>query len=69
MIPQKDEAQKLMIQAEEQLSPKELVRLRAKITLVLWAKYRESEWRLPKFGAPGPGDEPPPMVSLRDLFE
>jgi len=70
-----DEVQKLMIQAEEQLPPAHLARLKAEINgtepgkIDLWAKYREGEWRLPKFGAPGPGDEPPPMVSIRDLLQ
>jgi hypothetical protein len=57
------------------LSPAHLARLKANVngieagTLDIWAKYRESEWRLPKFGAPGPGDEPPPMMPIRDFFE
>lgn len=69
-----DEVQRLMIQAEEQLSLARLARLKAEINGIevgkidLWAKYREGGWRLPKLGAPGPGDEPPPTVSLRDLF-
>lgn len=70
-----DETQKLMIQAEEQLSPAQLARLKAEINgievgaLDRWAKYREGEWRLPRFGAPGPGDEPPPIVPIRDFLE
>jgi hypothetical protein len=70
-----DETQKLMIQAEEQLSPAQLARLQAEINIGReagqidrWRTYREGEWRLPKFGAPGPGDDPPPMVNLRDFF-
>jgi len=70
-----DEAQKLMIQAEEQLSAAQLARLKAEISGLevgapdLWAKYRAGEWRLPKFGAPGPGDDPPPIVPIREFFE
>lgn len=69
-----DETQRLMIRAEEQLSLAQLARLKAEVNGIeagardLWAKYREGEWRLPKLGAPGPGDEPPPMRPLRDLF-
>ncbi|MBA2392832.1 MAG: hypothetical protein H0V70_08800 [Ktedonobacteraceae bacterium] len=70
-----DETQKLMIQAEERLSPAQLARLQAEINvgreagqIDRWRTYREGEWRLPKFGAPGPGDEPPPLVNLRDFF-
>ncbi len=55
-----DEATRLMIQAEEQLSPAQLARLKAEVngegSRDLWAKYREAEWRIPKFGGPGPGD-------------
>src|SRR5216684_658326 len=56
-----DETTALMIQAEEQLSPGRLAHLKAKINGLevgvpdLWAKYRQSPWRLPRFGAPGPG--------------
>lgn len=70
-----DEVTRLLIQAEEQLSLAQLARLKAEINgtepgqIDLWAKYREAEWRLPKFGAPGPGDEPPPMVPIRDLLQ
>lgn len=71
-----DETQKLMIQAEEQLSPAQLARLQAEINtgreagqIDRWRTYREGEWRLPKFGAPGPGDDPPPLISIRDLFQ
>jgi hypothetical protein len=66
-----DESTKLMIQAEEQLSPAQLVRVKAEVNIQgqdLWTLYRQSEWRLPKFGGPGPGDEPPPRISLRDLL-
>jgi vacuolar-type H+-ATPase subunit I/STV1 len=70
-----DEATRLIIQAEERLSAGQLAQLKAEINgtepgqIDLWAKYRESEWRLPKFGAPGPGDEPPPTVPIRDLLQ
>lgn len=70
-----DEAQRLMLLAEEQLTPAQLVRLKAEINGIevgardLWAKYRDGEWRLPKLGAPGPGDEPPPSIPIRDLLE
>jgi hypothetical protein len=63
-----------MIRAEEQLSVGQLAQLKAEINgqqagkIDLWAKYRESEWRLPKFGALGPGDEPPPTIPIRDLL-
>ena len=69
-----DEVTKLMLQAEEQLSPAQLARLKGEIngaqagTIDLWAKYRESEWRLPKFGGPGPGDDLPPRMSLKDFL-
>ena len=69
-----DEATRLIMQAEEQLSAGQLARLKAEINgreagkIDLWAKYRESEWRLPKLGGPGPGDEPPPMVPIRDFL-
>lgn len=67
-----DEATRLMLQAEEQLSPAQLARLKAEISgegpQDLWAKYREAEWRTPKFGGPGPDDEPPPMVPIRDFL-
>lgn len=69
-----DEATRLLIQAEERLSAGQLAQLKAEINglqagkIDLWAKYRESEWRLPRFGAPGPGDEPPPMIPIRDLL-
>jgi len=59
-----DETTALMLQAEEQLSPGRLARLKAKINGLevgapdLWTKYRKAQWRLPKFGAPGPGDDP-----------
>ncbi len=70
-----DEVQRLMIQAEEQLSSAQLARLKAEVNgteegkIDLWAKYREGEWRLPKLGGPGPGDEPPPTVPIRDLLQ
>lgn len=67
-----DETTKFMIQAEEQLSPAKLARLKAEINgggpQDLWAKYRESAWRMHAFGGPGPGDEPPPTRSLKDCF-
>ena len=70
-----DETQKLMLQAEERLSPAQLARLKAEINGIevgatdIWSKYREGEWRLPQLGAPGPGDDPPPIVPIRDFFE
>ena len=67
-----DELTKLMIQAEELLPSEQLARLKDDINVGgqdLWAKYRESEWRMPRFGAPGPGDEPPPMMPIRDLLQ
>ncbi len=70
-----DETQKLMIQVEEHGSSAPLARLKAEINgteagkIDLWATYRQGEWRFPKCGAPGPGDEPPPMVLIRDLLQ
>lgn len=70
-----DEVKALMIQAEEQLPLARLSRLKAEINGIepgqidRWAWYREEEWRLPKFGAPGPGDEPPPTIPIRDLLQ
>jgi hypothetical protein len=70
-----DETQRLMIQVEEVLKPSQLVRLKAGINGIeagqidVWAKYRESEWRLPQLGAPGPSEEPPPVISMRDLLQ
>jgi hypothetical protein len=67
-----DETTRLMLQAEEQLSSAQLARLKAEINgegpRDMWSKYREAEWHLPKFGAPGPKDEPPPMVPIRNFF-
>ena len=66
-----DETTKLMIQAEEQLSSERLAHLKQEINRSgqdRWAHYRGSEWRIPKFGGPGPGDNPPPTVPLRDLL-
>jgi hypothetical protein len=64
-----DETAKLMIQAEEQLAPVQLAHLKAEVngkgSTDLWRTYRESEWRLPKFGASGPGDEPPLTVERK----
>jgi hypothetical protein len=67
-----DETTRLMLQAEELLPPRDLARLKTEINgegpQDLWAKYREAEWRTPKFGGPGPGDEPPPMMPIRDFL-
>jgi hypothetical protein len=63
----------MIILAEEQLSAAQLARAKAEVNgegpTDLWAKYREGEWRIPKFGGPGPGDEPPPRMSIGDLFK
>jgi hypothetical protein len=68
-----DEVKKMIIQAEEQLSAAQLARVKAEVNGAgptdLWAKYREDEWRVPKFGGPGPDDEPPPRMSIGDLFK
>jgi hypothetical protein len=68
-----DEVTRSMIQAEEQLTPVQLLLLKAEVNgnglLDLWAKYRESEWRVPRFGGPGPGDDPLPTMSLRDFLK
>lgn len=67
-----DEVRRMLMLAEEQLTLGQMNRLYPLVNRGgknLYPKYREGEWRLPRFGAPGPGDPPPPRRPLRDLFE
>jgi hypothetical protein len=67
-----DEVRRLLMQAEEQLSVGEMGLLYPLVNKGgknLYTKYREGEWRIPRLGGPGPGDDPPPLTSLRDLLQ